>query len=296
MSRENAFRPRRSCLYMPGANTRALEKARTLPADVLILDLEDAVAPDAKDAARATIASALQERAYGEREIIVRANARDTAWCTNDIVMAVSAGANGVLLPKVESATDIEQVNNLLDAAGAPADFLLWAMIEMPLAILNIQEIAAASEHTRLAGFMLGTNDLAKAYGAVYTPDRFAFQVPLMMALTAARAYGLVALDSVYNDFKNPEGLSAECEQGRVLGFDGKTLIHPAQIDTANTVFSPDPDEVAQASLIIDAFALPENKGRGVIQVNGAMVELLHLEQAQQLVEIDRAIKARSGQ
>ncbi|MEP0202507.1 MAG: CoA ester lyase [Halioglobus sp.] len=296
MSRVAAFRPRRSCLYMPGANTRALEKARTLPADVLILDLEDAVAPDAKDAARATIASVLQEGAYGDREVIVRANARDTAWSNDDIAMAVSAGANGVLLPKVETATDIQQINALLDAAGAPADFLLWAMIEMPLAILNIQEIAAASEHTRLAGFMLGTNDLAKAYGAVYTPDRFAFQVPLMMALTAARAYGLVALDSVYNDFKNPEGLLGECEQGRVLGFDGKTLIHPAQIDTANTVFSPDPDEVAQARLVIDAFSQPENQGKGVIQVDGAMVELLHLEQAQQLVNIDAAIKARSSE
>ena len=296
MSSANAFRPRRSCLYMPGANTRALEKARTLPADVLILDLEDAVAPDAKDSARATIASALKEKTYGEREVIVRANALDTPWSTDDITMAVSAGANGVLIPKVETAQDVIQIDSLLSAAGASADFLLWAMIEMPLAILNIQEIAAASGRTRLAGFMLGTNDLAKAYGAVYTPDRFAFQVPLMMALTAARAYGLVALDSVYNDFKNPEGLEAECEQGRVLGFDGKTLIHPAQIDTANRVFSPDPEQVAQARLIIEAFSQPENQGRGVIQVNGAMVELLHLEQAQQLVDIDAAIRARSGQ
>ena len=295
MSSTTVFRPRRSCLYMPGANTRALEKARTLPADVLILDLEDAVAPDAKEAARETIAAVLQEQAYGEREVIVRANALDTPWSADDIAMAVSAGANGVLLPKVETAADIEQIDGALGTAGAPADFLLWAMIEMPLAILNIQEIAAASARTRLAGFMLGTNDLAKAYGAVYTPDRFAFQVPLVMALTAARAYGLVALDSVYNDFKNPEGLEAECEQGRVLGFDGKTLIHPAQIDTANRVFSPDPEQVAQARSIIEAFAEPENQGRGVIQVNGAMVELLHLEQAEQLVDIDAAIRARSS-
>ena len=295
MSSNTVFRPRRSCLYMPGANTRALEKARTLPADVLILDLEDAVAPDAKETARETIAAVLQEQAYGEREVIVRANALDTPWSADDIAMAVNAGANGVLIPKVETADDIVQLDNMLTAADAPSDFLLWAMIEMPLAILNIQEIAAASARTRLAGFMLGTNDLAKAYGAVYTPDRFAFQVPLMMALTAARAYGLIALDSVYNDFKNPDGLEAECEQGRILGFDGKTLIHPAQIDTANRLFSPDPQELEQARSIIEAFAEPQNQGRGVIQVNGAMVELLHLEQAQQLVDIDAAIRARSS-
>jgi len=296
MSRVSSFRPRRSCLYMPGANTRALEKAQSLPADVLILDLEDAVAPEAKDAARSAISAALQKRAYAEREVIVRANALDTPWSKDDIEMAVKAGADGVLLPKVETATDIEEINDLLDTAGAPENFLLWAMIEMPLAILNIQDIAAASARTRLAGFMLGTNDLAKAYGAIYTPDRFAFQVPLMMALTAARAYGLVALDSVYNDFKNPAGLEIECDQGRVLGFDGKTLIHPAQIDTANRTFSPDPAEVAQAKLVIDAFSKPENQGRGVIQVDGAMVELLHLEQAQQLVDIDTAIRERAGE
>jgi citrate lyase subunit beta/citryl-CoA lyase len=280
---------------MPGANTRALEKARNLPADVLILDLEDAVAPDAKEQARAAIASMLQQNAYGPREVIVRANALDTPWGNDDIEMAVRAGANGVLLPKVRSAQDIAEIDSAITAAGPQADFLLWAMIEMPMAILNIQEIAAASANTRLAGFMLGTNDLAKETGAIYTPDRFAFQVPLMMALTAARAYGLVALDSVYNDFKNPEGLESECEQGRVLGFDGKTLIHPAQIDTANRVFSPDAQQVAQARDIIEAFTRPENQGRGAIQVNGAMVELLHLEQARQLVALDAAISKLSS-
>ena len=296
MSPDTSFRPRRSCLYMPGANTRALEKARTLPADVLILDLEDAVAPDAKETARAAIAAMLQQQAYGSREVIVRANALDSPWGSDDIAMAVSAGASGVLLPKVQRAQDIAQIDAVITAAAPPANFLLWAMIEMPLAILNIQEIAAMSVNTRLAGFMLGTNDLAKETGAVYTPDRFAFQVPLVMALTAARAYGLVALDSVYNDFKNPQGMESECEQGRALGFDGKTLIHPAQIDIANRVFSPDAQQVAQARDIIEAFAQPENQGRGAIQVNGAMVELLHLEQARQLVALDAAIRARSSQ
>lgn len=286
------FRPRRSCLYMPGANARALEKAKSLPADVLILDLEDAVAPDAKAEARQVIHDAVQERAYGGREVIIRINGLDTEWGHDDLKMAVAAAPDGILVPKVMTGEQVLEIDQALSDAGAAVDMGLWVMIEMPLAILNIKEIAAAAGQTRLGGFVMGTNDLAKEYNAVATPDRLAFQVPLAMAMAAARAYGLVAIDGVYNDFKDEPGLAAESEQGRVLGFDGKTLIHPAQLETANRVFSPDPADVAQAEAVIEAFQLPENQGKGVIKVNGKMVEILHLEQAKKLVAINSAIAA----
>lgn len=286
------FRPRRSCLYMPGANPRALEKAKSLPADMLILDLEDAVAPDAKAQARQVILDAVNERAYGAREVVIRINGLDTPWGHDDLKMAVAAAPDGILVPKVMTGEQVLQLDQALSDAGAAADLGLWVMVEMPLAILNIKEIAAASQQTRLTGFVMGTNDLAKEYNAVPTADRFAFQVPLAMAMAAARAYGLIAIDGVYNDFKNDEGLATESEQGRVMGFDGKTLIHPAQLETANRVFSPDPADVAQAQAIIEAFLLPENQGKGVITVNGKMVEILHLEQAKRLVTINSAIAA----
>ena len=284
-------RPRRSCLYVPGANARALEKAKSLQADTFILDLEDAVAPDAKADAREAIRNALGDRAYGVREVVIRVNGLGTEWGKDDARMAASAGVDGVLVPKVTSGDDVRAADRLLDDAGASSGLGLWAMIETPLAILDIREIAAASADTRLAGFVLGTNDLAKEYGAVATPDRSAFMYSLSAALAAARAYRLVAIDGVYNDINNAAGLLAECEQGRVLGFDGKTLIHPAQIETANRVFSPSEAELEHANEVIDAFAHPGNRGKGVISLNGQMVELLHLEQAERMVAMHDAIR-----
>ena len=285
-------RPRRSCLYMPGANERALEKARTLPADTLLLDLEDAVAPDAKQMAREAILSAVKQGGYGYREIVVRMNGLGTEWGADDLKMAVSSGAKAVLAPKVESAADIQALDKALTEAGAPADFGLWVMIEMPKAILHIEEIAAASAGTRLTTFVMGTNDLAKEYRARMTPDRIAFQVALQLSIAAARAYGLVAIDGVFNDIKDEDGLAHECEQGRDLGFDGKTLIHPSQIDTANRVFAPSHNDVEQAKAVIEAFADPANAGKGVLKVNGKMTELLHLEEARRTVAMDEAIRA----
>jgi citrate lyase subunit beta/citryl-CoA lyase len=278
-------------LYVPGANARALEKAKSLPADLFVLDLEDAVAPEAKADARQAIRKAVHKRAYGAREVVIRVNALETEWGQDDLEMAASAGVDGVLVPKVTSGDDVRFVDQLLNDAGASPNLDLWVMIEMPLAILNINEIVATSTDTRLTGLVMGTNDLAKEYNAVPTPDRSAFMYSLSAALVAARAYRLSAIDGVYNDINNDTGLAAECEQGRVLGFDGKTLIHPSQIETANRVFSPSEAELSHAKEVIEAFALPANKGKGVISLNGQMVELLHLEQAERLVALDDAIR-----
>ncbi|MEZ6013100.1 MAG: CoA ester lyase [Hyphomonas sp.] len=285
-------RPRRSCLYMPGANERALEKARTLPADTLILDLEDAVAPDAKLAAREAILSAVKQGGYGYREIVVRMNGLGTEWGVDDLKMAVSSGAKAVLAPKVESAADIRALDKALTEAGAPADFGLWVMIEMPKAILHIEDIAATAAETRLTTFVMGTNDLAKEYRARMTRDRIAFQTALQLTIAAARAYGVTAIDGVFNDIKDEDGLIFECEQGRDLGFDGKTLIHPSQLDTANRVFAPSHNDVEQAKAVIEAFADPANAGKGVLKVNGKMTELLHLDEARRTVAMDEAIRA----
>lgn len=293
MTDHPAYRPRRSCLYMPGANARALAKAGSLPADMLVLDLEDAVAPGQKRPARAAVAAKLSAREFGYREVLVRCNGLDTEWGRDDVTMATAASADAVLLPKVTDAGDVFDIDSLLDDCGAGVDFGLWVMIETPLAILNIQEIAAAARDTRLTGMVMGLNDLAKELRLTPTPDRLAFQTALSMAVLAARAYDLVVLDAVFNDIADGAGLRVECEQGRALGFDGKSLIHPAQLDTANQVYSPDPAEVAHAHAVIDAFKQPENAGRGVISVEGRMTELLHLEQAQRLVSISEAIAAR---
>ena len=281
------YRPRRSCLYMPGANARALEKAASLPADTLILDLEDAVAPDAKEQARSVVMETVSSRPYGNREVIIRINGLNTPWGYDDLAMAAKAGADGILVPKVISAEQVGELDTALSRADAAAEMGLWVMIEMPMAILNISDIAAASQTSRLSGFVMGTNDLAKEMNAIATADRAAFQVALALTLTAARAYGLVAVDGVFNDFRDEPGLIAECQQGRMMGFDGKTLIHPAQLEATNRVYSPDPAEVAEARAIIEAFLLPENAGKGVIKLEGKMVELLHLEQAKRLVAID---------
>jgi len=281
------YRPRRSCLYMPGANARALEKAASLPADTLILDLEDAVAPDSKEQARSVIMATVSSRPYGNREVIIRINGLNTPWGHDDLAMAAKAGADGILVPKVVSAQQVEELDTALSRADAAADMGLWVMIEMPLAILNIRDIAAASQTSRLSAVVMGTNDLAKEMNAIATADRAAFQVALALTVMAARAYGLTAVDGVYNDFRDEAGLIAECEQGRTMGFDGKTLIHPAQLEATNRVYSPDPAEIAEARAIIEAFELPENAGKGVITLEGKMVELLHLEQANRLVAID---------
>ena len=287
-----AHRPRRSCLYMPGANARALEKAREIPADTLILDLEDAVAPEAKGEARGAIAAALKAGGYGPRELVVRMNGLDTEWGHADLEMAVAAGAHAVLAPKVTSARDIERLDAALKSAGAGEGFALWVMIEMPLAILNVHEIAAASTRSHLTTFVMGTNDLAKEYRARMTPDRLAFQTALQLSMAAARAYGVTAIDGVYNDIKNEDGFAAECEQGRDLGFDGKTLIHPSQVETCNRVFAPSAADVEQARAVIAAFADPVNAGKGVLKVNGKMTELLHLDEARRTVAMDEAIRA----
>lgn len=288
-------RPRRSCLYMPGANTRALEKARELPADTLILDLEDAVAPEAKEEARGAILAAVKAGGYGKREVVIRMNGLDTPWGHDDLKAIASSDAHAVLAPKVTGPRDIERLDNLLKDAGAPDGLGLWVMIETPIAILSIREIAAASIGSRLSVFVMGTNDLAKEYRVRMTADRLAFQTALQLTVAAARAYGLVAIDGVYNDIKNESGFRAECEQGRDLGFDGKTLIHPSQLEEANRIFAPSPHDVEQAVAVIDAFADPANAGKGVLKVNGKMTELLHLEEARRIVAMDEAIRALVG-
>ena len=291
----SVHRPRRSCLYMPGANERALEKVKSLQADTLILDLEDAVAPDAKPDARAAVVAAVKAGGYGHREIVIRINGLDTEWGADDLKAAAAAGADAVLAPKVTTGDDIRTLDAALSEAGAPVDLDLWVMIEMPLAILNISEIAAAANGTRLTTFVMGTNDLAKETRARMTPDRLAFQASLSLSVLAARAHGLVAIDGVFNNIKDEDGLVAECEQGCDLGFDGKTLIHPSQLETANRVFAPSPADVEQAQAVIAAFADPENAGKGVLKVNGKMTELLHLEEARRTVDMADAIAAVSS-
>lgn len=286
-------RPRRSCLYMPGANARALEKAKSLPADTVIFDLEDAVAPEAKAEARDTIAAALASGGYGPREIVIRINGLETEWGQDDLKAAVAAKPDAILAPKVIDGGDIDRLNDALSRAGAPDDLDLWVMIEMPKAIFNIKDIAEAVGRTRLKAFVMGTNDLAKELRAVNDPpQRTAFQTALQLSVTAARAYDLVAIDGVFNGIGDDEGLAAECRQGRLLGFDGKTLIHPSQLAITNEVFSPAPEDVAQAEAVIEAFADPANAGKGVLKVNGKMTELLHLEEAHRTVDIAKSIAA----
>jgi citrate lyase subunit beta/citryl-CoA lyase len=289
-----SLRPRRSALYMPGSNARALEKAKQLPADAIILDLEDSVAPDIKLAARDQVVKAVKAGGYGSRELVVRINTLDTAWGLDDIAAAAAAGPDAVLLPKVESAADIERATDALRRAGAPGKMQLWAMLETPMAVIKAPEIAATAKHAgaRLSCFIIGLNDLFKETRAEVTADRQAAIYWLSACITAARAYGVDILDSVYNNFRDAEGYRRECLQGRQLGFDGKSLIHPDQIATANEVFSPGADEVAAARKIVAAFELPENKSKGVINLDGRMVELLHAEMAKRTVAIADAIAA----
>ncbi|CAO3420243.1 HpcH/HpaI aldolase/citrate lyase family protein [Azospirillum endophyticum] len=283
-------RPRRSMLYMPGSNPRALEKGRSLPADGLILDLEDAVAPDAKAAARGTIADALAAGGYGGRELIVRVNGLNTPWGYDDLRMAAASGADAVLLPKVESADAVRQAEAVLRAAGAPAGQTVWCMMETPLGILNAKEIAGSSP--AVGALVLGTSDLAKDLHAAHTAQRLPMITSLGLCLLAARAYGLAVLDGVHLDLNDDEGFADSCRQGRELGFDGKTLIHPKTIAACNAAFAPDAEEIAQAHRIIAAHAEAAASGKGVVLVDGKLVETLHVENAHRLVRLAEAIAA----
>lgn len=284
------FKPLRSVLYMPSSNERALEKAKTLPADAIIFDLEDAVAPDAKPEARKAAAAAVQSGEYGNRHLIIRVNGIGTEWHADDIKAAAEAGPDVVLVPKVNSAEEVLELVDALAAAGAPEKTTLWAMVETPIGMLNALSIATASE--RLTGFVMGTNDLVKELYAEHVPGRAPVITGLGLALLAARAAGIVIIDGVYNDVKNTEGFLAEVEQGRQMGFDGKTLIHPGQVEGANSGFAPDEQAIEDAKGLIEAF---ESSTGGVVTYNGKMVENLHVESAQRTLAIHDAITALGG-
>ena len=283
-----AFRPRRSVLYMPSSNERALEKAKTLPVDGLILDLEDAVAPDAKPAARDNACAAVRSGAYGRREVTIRVNGMDTPWHADDLRAACAAGPDAVVVPKVGSADDVLELVGRLDEHGAPGHTKLWAMVETPYAMLHAAEIAAASD--RLTVLVMGTNDLAKELYAEHVPGRQPLLTGLGLALLAARAHGKAILDGVYNDVKDTDGFVAECRQGRELGFDGKTLIHPGQVPGANDTFAPSAQAVEDARGILRAWE--EGRGSGVVTYNGRMVESLHVESAERTLAMHDAIRA----
>ncbi len=289
------IRPRRSVLYMPGSNARALEKAKTLSTDAVILDLEDSVAPDAKEVARDQVVAVVKAGGFGPREVVIRVNSLAGPWGLSDLEAAAGVVPDAVLIPKVSSAADVHEAAAVLDRIGAPESVAIWAMFETPLAVLNAGAIAAATgtrEGRRLSVFVLGTNDLAKETRARFVPGRAPMLPWLATALAAGRAHGLDVIDGVYNDLSDTEGLIAECEQGRDLGMDGKTLIHPNQMAVANRMFSPSEADVTQAEKILAAFALPENASKGVITLDGRMVELLHAEMAKRTVAIARAIAA----
>src|SRR4051812_1303215 len=290
-----SFRPRRSVLYMPGSNARAIEKARTLPADGVILDLEDAVAPDAKEVARKQVTDAVKAGGFGSREVFIRVNGIDTPWHADDFAAAAAARPDAILGPKIGGGEQIERVGPRALDMHTNHKTRIWAMIETPEAIFNINALAAEARdsETRLAGFVMGTNDLAKETRARLVPGRAPMLSWLARCLLAAHAYGIDILDGVYNDLSDTKGFGAECAQARDMGFDGKTLIHPNQIEPCNTVFSPGADEVAQARKMIAAFDLPENKSKGVVQVDGRMVERMHAEMARRTVAIAEAIERR---
>jgi citrate lyase subunit beta/citryl-CoA lyase len=290
-----SIRPRRSVLYMPGSNARAIEKARTLPADGIILDLEDAVAPDAKPQARAQVAAAVKAGGFGGREVFIRVNGIDTPWHAEDMHAAAHAAPDAILVPKVNNSGQLEMLGRRLLDMGTDRKTRMWAMIETPFAILNITDIAAAAKdsETRLSGFVLGTNDLAKETSARLLPGRAPMLPWLTTCVLAARAYGIAILDGVYNDISNAEGFIAECLQGRDLGMDGKTLIHPNQVEPCNAAFSPSEAEIAQSRKFIAAFDLPENADKGAIMLDGRMVERMHADIARRIVAIADAIEAK---
>lgn len=282
------LRPRRSVLYMPAANERALEKAKAIPADALIFDLEDAVAPDAKAEARERACAMFAGGGYGNREITIRANGIGTPWHDDDLAAIAAAGPDGIVIPKVNSAEQVRAIEAALERHGAPDRTRIWAMLETPVAMLHAEEICGASE--RLAVLVMGTNDLAKEIHAKRVPDRSPLMGGLYLSLLAARATDKVILDGVFNDIKDEAGFAAECAQGRAMGFDGKTLIHPSQVDGCNAAFSPEDDEIDLAVRIISAFEDAERDCRGVVTVDGRMIENLHVDEARRVLAIRDAI------
>ena len=291
-----AIRPRRSVLYMPGSNVRALEKAKTLPVDGVIVDLEDSVAPEAKETARKQAADAVKAGGFGGREVFIRVNGVDSPWHADDLSAAACAAPDVILVPKVSSPDTLELIGRRLLDMGTDRKTRVWAMIETPLAIFNILSIAAEARdsETRLSGFVMGTNDLAKDTRARLVPGRAPMLPWLSMCVAAARVHGIDILDGVYNDIGNADGFINECRQGVDLGFDGKTLIHPSQIEPCNVAFSPSPAEVEWARKMIEAFDLPENRGKGVVSIDGRMVERLHADMARRTVAIAEAIQRLS--
>jgi citrate lyase subunit beta/citryl-CoA lyase len=286
--------PRRSLLFMPGSNSRALEKARILAADAIILDIEDSVAPEAKGLAREQIAKAIAAGGFGKREVWIRTNALDTPFWTDDVKMAAQAKPDAILVPKVSSVDDLHTISNALHEANADPSIRLWAMIETARAVLHAEELAAASRDVapRLSGFVFGPNDISRETRIRMQPGR-AIMLPMIThCILATRAYGLEILDGPYSDFSNIDGFNQECAQARDLGFDGKTLIHPGQIEACNVIFTPPEEDVARARKIIAAFDLPENASRGAISLDGQMVERLHADMARRTIAIADAIAA----
>ncbi len=284
------MRPRRSVLYMPGANERALEKAKGLAADSLILDLEDAVAPNAKAEARDRVCAAASSGEYGNRELAIRANGLDTEWHADDVAAIAAAGPDAIVVPKINSVDDVRAIEAGLTAGGAPDSTKIWAMVETPIAMLHAEEIAGCSD--RLTVLVMGTNDLAKELRAGHVPGRQPLLTGLGLCLLAARATGKVILDGVYNDIEDADGFLAECRQGQQMGFDGKTLIHPSQLGPCNEVFAPSAEAVESAKEIIAAFEEAEREGRGVVTVNGRMIENLHVDEARRTLAQADAIAA----
>ena len=282
------LRPRRSVLYMPAANERALDKAKSIPADALIFDLEDAVAPDAKPEARTNAVAAAKSGEYGRREITIRCNALATQWGADDIAAAATSGVAAVVVPKVNSIGDVDAVSAALDRAGAPATLMIWAMIETPTAIFDVRGIAA---HPRVATLVMGTNDLAKELRATQVRGRAPLVPHLATALLAAREADKVILDGVFNDVKDLEAFRDECVQGATMGFDGKTLIHPSQVEIANEVWAPSAEEIDYSRRVIAAFDEAAAAGRGVITVDGRMIENLHVDNARRVLAVQRAIE-----
>jgi citrate lyase subunit beta/citryl-CoA lyase len=292
------IRPRRSVLYMPGSNARAIEKARTLRVDAVILDLEDSVAPDAKAPARAQVADAVIAGGFGAREVVVRVNGLDTPWHVDDVTVVAHAAPAAILVPKISAPRELDAIGQRLFDLKTDLRTHIWAMIETPLAIFNILALAAEAHdsETRLAAFVLGTNDLAKETRARIVPGRAPMLPWLMSCVAAARIYGIDVIDGVFNDLGDGEGFARECAQARDMGFDGKTLIHPSQIAPCNAAFSPSEDEVAQARQIIAAFERPENRDKGVVALDGRMIERLHADMARRTLAIHEAIEARRAQ
>ena len=285
----STYRPRRSVLYMPAANERALEKAKDIQADALIFDLEDAVAPDSKEVAREQACAAAASSEYGNRELTIRCNGLDTPWGKDDVLAAAAAGPAAVVIPKVDGSSYLDEISELLNQGGAPSSTQIWAMVETPIGILHVEEIA---RHERMSVMVLGTNDMAKELRASITADRRALLPYLAMCLLSARAAGVAILDGVYNDIKDESGFKDVCVQGAEMGFDGKTLIHPNQVAPTNEIFSPSLDELDFHRRIIEEFEAAEKDGRGVLTVDGKMIENLHVDEARRALAVADAIAA----